>query len=168
MFWRALITCWLVVVAFALPAPLFACALEQKASESLDHAKPSILPFSSTLSLTRAERVAHSAPPPGSIPRSQSDVTPTPRAILNHALNGLAQRLAAGSSDLPFDSDPESSPWPMLVTTPYSVVIDDSNHHLNRSYDFFSATHRLAGWKESNAMYVALNSQFLFSHTKFN
>ncbi|MGL4379773.1 MAG: hypothetical protein ACRCTB_01465 [Vibrio sp.] len=154
--------------AFALPAPLFACALEQKASESLDHGKPSSLPFSSALSLTKAERVAYSAPTPSSIPRSQSDVTPTPRAILNHALNGLAQRLAAGGSDLPFDSDPESSPWPILATAPYSVVIDNSNRYLKRSYDFFSATHRLAGWKESNTMYVALNSQFLFSHTKFN
>ncbi|QIL86926.1 hypothetical protein G7083_13675 (plasmid) [Vibrio sp. HDW18] len=168
MFWRALIACWLVVFALALPAPLLACALEQKASESLDHGKPSTLPLSSTFSFTKAERVAHSAPPASSIPRSQSDVTPTPRAILNHALNGLAQRLAAGSSDLPFDSDPESSPWPMLAIAPHSVALDDSSRHLNRSYDFFSATHRIAGWKESNAMYVALNSQFLFSHTKFN
>ncbi|CSD44014.1 Uncharacterised protein [Vibrio cholerae] len=49
---------------------------------------------------------------------------------------------------------------PQLGTSHSRPLFATTTDYCNRSYDFFTSSHRLAGWKESNAMYVALNSQF--------
>lgn len=150
MFWRVLIQCWFALLAMVLPSQVMACAQDNERT---------VLP-SLDFPLSQGQTINHdwlldSASTPA-IPSSQSHITHRSYAILNHTRSAPTQRVLTGfGSDIPFDFDADE-PQLGAVSRPLFIAI----RYSNRSYDFFTSTHRLAGWKESNAMYVALNSQY--------
>ncbi|EGR4442521.1 hypothetical protein V9K26_002495 [Vibrio cholerae] len=155
MFWRVFVQCWFALLVVVLPSQVMAHALQN------DHTAAS---FDSVTPQTLAidyDKLFESVPQPA-IPSSQSHDIHSSYAILNHSRNVTNSRVMAGcGSDVPFDFNSDepklgSVSRPQLVRVSYS----------NRNYDFFTSTHRLAGWKESNAMYVALNSQYQVSTFK--
>ncbi|EGQ8096660.1 hypothetical protein RUK17_002033 [Vibrio cholerae] len=151
MYLRVLIQCWFALLAVALPSQVFAYALESEASSACPEASISTNP------ILESDWLLSSAPQPA-IPSSQSHVSHSAYAILNHSRHAPTQRLLVGcGSDLPLDADFDE---PQLGTSHSRPLFATTTDYCNRSYDFFTSSHRLAGWKESNAMYVALNSQF--------
>ncbi|WP_000281289.1 hypothetical protein [Vibrio sp. RC586] len=150
MYLRALIQCWFALLAMVLPSQVLAYALESDTSTLSPDTG-----FSGNPTLDY-DWLFSPAPQPA-IPSSQSNLSHSSYAILNHSRQVLTQRILTGcGSDLPFDSDYDELKLGTSLTRLFFVTVSYSN----RSYDFFTSTHRLAGWKESNAMYVALNSQY--------
>ncbi len=57
------------------------------------------------------------------------------------------------------NSDQESSN-PFYLDSGQSYYLSDTCAYYRSAIDLYPTNHRLSGWKDSNAMYVALNSQF--------
>ncbi|CAH0525130.1 hypothetical protein [Vibrio hippocampi] len=104
-----------------------------------------------TLSLAESESVTPKAP------KSKTRFSEEVVAIVNYYRHAYVQR-----KDLESESDSLEQPY----SHPKSAAFTDStrlnvarwkqtSHHFH-----YSRSHRISGWKETNALYVALNSQF--------
>lgn len=99
MYLRVLIQCWFALLAVVLPSQVFAYALESEASSACPEASISTNP------ILESDWLLSSAPQPA-IPSSQSHVSHSAYAILNHSRHAPTQRLLVGcGSDLPLDAD---------------------------------------------------------------
>lgn len=157
MYLRFIMQCWFALLVMVLPSQVFASSLDSEASNQHHASKVHVDAELVTFSFKHDWLFSLASQPSIPQPQSQSHFSHSTYAILNHSRNASNPRvMLSGGSDLPFDLDSDAvrpsdcTYWPQFITVSYS----------NRNYDFFTSSHRLAGWKESNAMYVALNSQF--------
>ncbi|WP_087019709.1 hypothetical protein [Thaumasiovibrio subtropicus] len=102
-------------------------------------------------------QLPHNAPWDIGSPAPQSDtpITPNELAVLPQTRAcGLLRQVRSS------DSDEEPTTPPFLTATFTQHTVADSLQFTEAPYRSYAHHFRLAGWKETNALYVALNSQF--------
>ncbi|EGR7968431.1 hypothetical protein OTE47_000415 [Vibrio vulnificus] len=108
---------------------------------------------------TAQETIQHEESDSSPLPVSESHFKTDAAGILNAGRWNVSQREENASDTTPLMfGDGHASP-DALPNVHVNVVCAIARKALQTQYHYV-ANHRLAGWKETNAMYVALNSQF--------
>ncbi|MGF1718779.1 hypothetical protein L4D20_01885 [Vibrio kyushuensis] len=162
---------WLTIFALLLPSQAFANLIQSDSihesklenSELTYHHQPLLMvdqpsPHTSLQSLFDSivfESTEETPKPLAPRPVSQTEVIDSAIAIIN------SSRWSASSTQIEEASEPSSEFFDDLTHVPhykrYLHAIYDVDFWVG---DAFASEHRISGWKETNALYVALNSQF--------
>ncbi|EKO3565260.1 Uncharacterised protein [Vibrio metschnikovii] len=147
---------WLAFLALLLPSQALACAENYPTSSiTLNH---SVLDTASHSVQNPFEFDSQESPiDVDSVPTSDTLAKSITQAILN------PPRLQLTEINLPLDNGFD---FPHLEGNHALPRFIDAESYAAQTwisipYQHFHASHRLSGWKETNAMYVALNSHFL-------
>ncbi|RTZ17587.1 hypothetical protein EJ063_02035 [Vibrio aquaticus] len=156
MFQRLVSYFWLILLAMVLPTQAFAYLLqaENEASARLSYRGANLAPTSQRDFQALFDEVRNSS---NSEPVSQSDISHDWLAII-HA--NRWSTLTRGLDDTDPQSDFEPVGFEPAVTPLYRLYKQPVFTSMQRVATHRSI-HRVSGWKESNALYVALNSHFL-------
>ncbi|MBY8070669.1 hypothetical protein KW492_20685 [Vibrio fluvialis] len=149
MSWHLIRIFWLSLFALVLPAQALACLEEQSATTNLS-APPSVV---QTLN---QQPTANEHKPVQSTPATQSHYAGSGLAILNSVRWNISERYSFSDGD-PDVLDTVLPFYPIIDT---SLVLRFLQRSTPAAYQGFHPSYRLSGWKETNAMYVALNSQY--------
>ena len=157
MYQRVITLLWLALFAMVLPAHAVAylSQTESDIGARLDPCSSQFAPLSKNdaQALFDASRKAQDS---SSSPVSQSEGTIDVVAIINLNRWGMSGRIADESDSNQAESNladlNPSSPY-----KPYCHPLPANEYWVD---DALTSSHRISGWKESNALYVALNSQF--------
>lgn len=161
MMWRLFRYVWFSILAMVLPSQALAYLAEGEAPVPTRYSAMRVAESAGvsvvcreTQKTTGSQKRA-SVPEPGS-PQSETDANHSAFGILTQARWGYSTRY----EEKPDRLNPQSASMADVVQPPRElnqpVVVE-----LVRSTTVFAhSEHRLAGWKETNAMYVALNSQY--------
>ncbi|QUJ69333.1 hypothetical protein KDD30_21425 (plasmid) [Photobacterium sp. GJ3] len=143
---------WLLLFALALPAQAMACLSEPNTAASLKQivAAP---PTALKQNVRDEQPSAHNQP---SLPETQTGYAGSNVAIL-HSLRWSAPARFNAQGDDPNVADTTTLLFPQ---TGISLALRDLSHSRHLPYLNFHTSYRLSGWKETNAMYVALNRQY--------
>ncbi|WP_341664407.1 hypothetical protein [Vibrio sp.] len=140
--------CWIVLVALALPSQAMSY-LAKSTDSPLSHDTS----YDRTNTLSVTNRSIETEIP--STPISKTDVDTDALAIMQFVrLNSDTRDGHDTEEDLPYDGDNYSKP-----TKPFTTH-DLYSEHLIGYWVGFNSQYRISGWKESNALYVALNGHF--------
>lgn len=115
--------------------------------------------LSDHFALSLVETLAETEIATHKVPKSENRVSQEVVAIFNHYRNGSAARKDIESD--PNASYPETH-HPSQSCLVYSLPLIHVNWKQRQTpFHHAASPHRLSGWKETNALYVALNSQFI-------
>ena len=147
---------WLAFLALLLPSQTLACS-ENYATSSI------------TLNHSVWNAALHGVQNPFEFDSQESpidvDSVPTSDTLAKSMVQAILNppRLQLTEINLPFDNGFD---FPHLEGNDALLRSIDADRYAAQTwtsipYQHFHASHRLSGWKETNAMYVALNSHFL-------
>lgn len=148
---------WLTLLAMVLPTQAMAyfTQAEDDASARLSSHATKILPQSKADYQALFEESQQENTPQQ--PASQSEIDADVVAIVQLNRWSLSDRHTE-DGEAPGTSDGQNSGQAQLpLHTLYLYPLASSGYWVTHS---FASNHRISGWKESNALYVALNSQF--------
>lgn len=147
---------WLFTLAMVLPSQAFAYLVqaENEASARLSYRINSFLPQSQLDLQSQFEEVKKESQ---SEPVTQSHFTQDWLAIVNtnrwlHSTRLIDEGDSASSLDLPS--------FEPAIEALFRLHKSPSLHATNALATRYSSSSRVAGWKESNALYVALNAHY--------
>lgn len=153
MSWHMIRIFWLSLIALVLPAQALA---------SLDNNKSASDKAAATLSALLQQSDEPESPAQPQAPQSETHHAGSKAALINSVRWTRSAGYNGREGYNSYDGDPDlldtvASFYP--VTDPHQTI------HLAQStspapYQDFHSSYRLSGWKETNAMYVALNSQY--------
>ncbi|WP_159653197.1 hypothetical protein [Vibrio atypicus] len=157
MIQRVIKLLWLALLAMVLPAQAVAyfAQIEGDISSRLERSGPQVASLSKADSQAIFDEVRNeqqSTSQPVSQTESDSDVI----AIINLSRWGMAGRHIEDGDLNELGSDTVSS----SQVPPYKLYCHPLLAQAYWADRSFTSNHRISGWKESNALYVALNSQF--------
>lgn len=141
MSWHMIRIFWLSLIALVLPAQALA-SLERDQS----------VPGKAAAALMA---LLHQNEQPDS-PQSQTHFTGSKAALLNSLRGTFSERYNRQNTDT--DSLDNITPFYPLADN--RLTLQFARPLKPAPYQDFHSSYRLSGWKETNAMYVALNSQY--------
>lgn len=145
------------LLAMVLPsqAAAFFAQAESDARRLLDNPQSTQTP-SSDAAYQQLFEQARSEQSPQSQPVSNTDDSANVVAIVNATRWSLSQR----TLDDREVSDTDSTPLNLNSLPPYKLYSHPVLVNQYWTSTSFTSNHRISGWKDTNALYVALNSQF--------
>ncbi|MEI8592625.1 hypothetical protein [Photobacterium sp. Hal280] len=151
MSWHIIRMFWLSFFALFFSAQAMACLDDQGAGASV---KPRVVAESRLINAVLSETSARHKQSSDSAPATQSQQSGSAVAILHSVRWNISQRYQVHDGD-PVDL---TSPWyPISDSRLTQRFVQPSDY---MAYQDFRPSYRLSGWKETNAMYVALNSHY--------
>ncbi|MEZ8824310.1 hypothetical protein AB6E04_08095 [Vibrio amylolyticus] len=146
---------WLTILALLMPSQAFAYLAKSDQALNGVQTTPATVSQGDVSFLTlEGSLPSEQSIPDSPVPKpvSQSEVSDSAIAIIN------SNRWLSSSSTIEETNDRDSEFFDALTHLPhYKQVFQFSYSSFG---DAFASEHRISGWKESNALYVALNSQF--------
>ncbi len=148
---------WFSLLAMVLPsqAAAYFAQAESDARRLLDNPHSTQTP-SSDAAYQQLFEQSRSEQSPQSQPVSSTDDSASVVAIINAARWSLSQR----TLDDREVSDADSTPLSLSSLPPYKLYCHPVLVNQYWASTSFTPNHRISGWKDTNALYVALNSQF--------
>lgn len=149
MSWHVIRIFWLSLFALVLPMQALAC---------LD-AKPAHSPVTAPAALIQDllhQSTERDPQPLSKAPATDTEYARSAVAILNSVRWHASERYQLSDSD----ADPLDTVAPFYPLMDSSLALRFVERTVLASYQDFHPSYRLSGWKETNAMYVALNSQY--------
>lgn len=159
MSWHMIRIFWLSLIALVLPAQALA---------SLDNHKSASGKAAATLSALLHQSDEPESPSQPQAPQSETHYTGSKAALINSVrwTRSAGYNERAGFNGREGYNGHNGEPDLLDTVAPFYPVTDPHQTiHLAQStapapYQDFHSSYRLSGWKETNAMYVALNSQY--------
>ncbi|CAM3818376.1 hypothetical protein [Vibrio aquimaris] len=147
--------CWIVLVALALPSQALSYLTKctSAASQPLTHNTSYDLTVDSVGSIPIFTKSSEIDGPSSPVSKSgvDADLLATGQFV---RLSSLTRDGSDTKQDFPFDGDSFDKSF-LNITTDTLFSSSRINHWLG-----FHSPYRISGWKESNALYVALNGHF--------
>lgn len=146
MSWQLIRIFWLSLFALVLPAQALAC---------LEHSPVASATVQSSCAQALIQQQAGDTHKPlDSAPTTESQYSGSAAALLNSVRWNISERYKVD------DGDPDAlgTVAPGYPQIDASLMLRFVQHMVPASYQHFHSCYRLSGWKETNALYVALNS----------
>ncbi|WP_330961978.1 hypothetical protein [Photobacterium sp. 53610] len=152
MSWHVIRIFWLSFLALVFPAQAMACLDDKGAAITV---KSTVISQSQLIDAVLCEHETQHQKPQNPSPVSETHHSGYAVAILHSYRWNIPDRnnLHDGEPDL-LDTPPF---YPVSVPRLPLCLVRQPSY---ASYQDFPTSYRLSGWKETNAMYVALNSQY--------
>ncbi|MGB5803556.1 MAG: hypothetical protein WBH21_06030 [Vibrio anguillarum] len=174
MHWHFIKYVWFTLLAVVLPSQAFGCLIE---SETHSHAEPKVS-LQRDAEKTSLTAIVHQQTLPQAIaiqqpisdqqsisdqqdkqtapPVSKSLHSDTSAAIVTASRWGVTSRVVEYDGPTFVDNTPNYD----VTVTPFRLYLFPVAELAAWQARPYSSNHRISGWKETNAMYVALNSQY--------
>ncbi|KDM90728.1 hypothetical protein [Photobacterium galatheae] len=152
MSWHVIRIFWLSFFAWVLPAQAMACLDDKGATTG----QSTVVVQSHLLDTVLSEHASQNQKPQNPVPATETRSAGSAVAILHSYRWNIPERHNV------HDGEPDLSGWvpPLYPVTDTRLALRFVQPPKHVSYQDFHPSYRLSGWKETNAMYVALNSQY--------